>query len=88
MLASIRLPLVAVHAKDGICVLLSHKERAATPEPFRDILLVHGAVIRLMLDLPEVSPEAYKRLSREDRDDLAARKPLMTRTSWRRGMTF
>ena len=25
--------------KDGICVLLSHKERAATPIPFRDLLL-------------------------------------------------
>ena len=24
---------------DGICVLLSHKERAATPIPFRDLLL-------------------------------------------------
>ena len=25
--------------KDGVCVLLSHRERAATPEPFRDLLL-------------------------------------------------
>ena len=25
--------------KDGVCVLLSHRERAATPVPFRDMLL-------------------------------------------------